>query len=49
VDQHDASSDVKTSDTQEAKQPSRQVSKDIGDDDVNDTGVHSGKSASMVR
>lgn len=49
VDQHDSGSDVKTSDTQEAKQPSRQVSKDGGEDDINDAGVHSGKSASMVR
>jgi hypothetical protein len=49
VDQHDSSSDVKTSDTQEAKQLSRQVSKDGGEDNVNDAGVPSGKSASMVR
>jgi hypothetical protein len=49
VDQHDSSSDVKTSDIQEAKQLSRQVSKDGGEDDVNDAAVHSGKSASMVR
>lgn len=48
VDQHDSSNDVKTSDTQEAKQPSRQVSKD-GGEDVNDAGVHSGKSASTLR
>jgi hypothetical protein len=48
VDQHDSSSDVKTSDKQEAKQPSRQVSKDVGEEDINDTGVHSGKNVSMA-
>lgn len=49
VDQHDSSSDVKTSDTQEGKQPSRHVSKDGGEEDINDAGVHSGKSVSMLR
>jgi hypothetical protein len=44
VDQHD----VKASDRQEVKHPTRQIIKD-GEDDNNDAGVHSGEFASMVR
>jgi hypothetical protein len=42
VDQHSSGSDVKTSDRQEVKQPSRQVARD-DELDISDTGVHSGK------
>jgi hypothetical protein len=48
VDQHDSGIDVKASDKQDVKQPSSQMMKDA-EDYNNDTGVHSGKLASMVR
>lgn len=43
VDQHDRGKDVKRVYEQEERQPSGRVNKDVGEDDANDPGVHSGK------
>jgi len=43
VDRPDCGKDLKTSDKQEAKEPSCQLNKDVGEEDTSDTGVHSGK------